>query len=185
MGVKISELTEASSVQNVDLLALVQNGETKKVAMDTILDFIQNQQPIKHAIQASLHTNFTIVQNKTYLKLDGLQEDCLIGDKVTINNDSEIVIGADVNHVRIYASMCYVTSTADNRHLRVIKNNNSDNLLIWRYQRIEGMGNLGGETIVPVQQGDTICLYYYGLTNDVIAGNSYGGRTSLIVEVID
>ena len=30
MGVKISELNEASSVQNSDVLPIVQNGETKK-----------------------------------------------------------------------------------------------------------------------------------------------------------
>ena len=36
MGVKISELNEASSVQNSDVLPIVQNGETKKVTVETL-----------------------------------------------------------------------------------------------------------------------------------------------------
>lgn len=36
MGVKISELNEASSVQNSDVLPIVQNGETKKVPVETL-----------------------------------------------------------------------------------------------------------------------------------------------------
>jgi hypothetical protein len=36
MGVKISELNEASSVQNSDLLPIVQNGETKKIQVETL-----------------------------------------------------------------------------------------------------------------------------------------------------
>lgn len=36
MGVKISELNEATSVQNSDVLPIVQNGETKKVPVETL-----------------------------------------------------------------------------------------------------------------------------------------------------
>ena len=36
MGVKISELNEASSVQNNDVLPIVQNGETKKIQVETL-----------------------------------------------------------------------------------------------------------------------------------------------------
>lgn len=36
MGVKISELNEASSVQNSDVLPIVQNGETKKISVETL-----------------------------------------------------------------------------------------------------------------------------------------------------
>lgn len=36
MGVKISELNEASSVQNSDVLPIVQNGETKKIQVETL-----------------------------------------------------------------------------------------------------------------------------------------------------
>lgn len=36
MGVEISELNEASSVQNNDVLPIVQNGETKKVPVETL-----------------------------------------------------------------------------------------------------------------------------------------------------
>jgi hypothetical protein len=42
MGVKISELTEANSIQNSDLFAIVQNGETKKLEASTLLDIINN-----------------------------------------------------------------------------------------------------------------------------------------------
>ena len=36
MGVKISELNEATSAQNSDVLPIVQNGETKKVTVETL-----------------------------------------------------------------------------------------------------------------------------------------------------
>lgn len=36
MGVKISELSEASSVQNSDVLPIEQNGETKKIQVETL-----------------------------------------------------------------------------------------------------------------------------------------------------
>lgn len=36
MGVKISELNEASSVQNSDVLPIVQNGETKKMTVEVL-----------------------------------------------------------------------------------------------------------------------------------------------------
>ena len=36
MGVKISELNEALSVQNSDVLPIVQNGETKKIPVGTL-----------------------------------------------------------------------------------------------------------------------------------------------------
>ena len=36
MGVKISELNEATSVQNSDVLPIVQNGETKKIPVETL-----------------------------------------------------------------------------------------------------------------------------------------------------
>lgn len=36
MGVKISELNEASSVQNSDVLPIVQEGETKKISVETL-----------------------------------------------------------------------------------------------------------------------------------------------------
>ena len=40
MGVKISELSEAISVQETDVFPMVQNGETKKVPMDTMMNTI-------------------------------------------------------------------------------------------------------------------------------------------------
>lgn len=36
MGIKISELNEASSVQNSDVLPIVQNGETKKISVEVL-----------------------------------------------------------------------------------------------------------------------------------------------------
>lgn len=40
MGVKISELSEATLAQNSDLLPMVQNGETKKIPAKTFFDSI-------------------------------------------------------------------------------------------------------------------------------------------------
>lgn len=40
MGVKISELNEATSAQNSDVLPIVQNGETKKISVETLGNLI-------------------------------------------------------------------------------------------------------------------------------------------------
>lgn len=43
MGVQISELSEASSVQNNDVLPIVQNGETKKVSKENLFFDTENE----------------------------------------------------------------------------------------------------------------------------------------------
>lgn len=43
MGVKISELNEASSVQNSDVLPIVQNGETKKITKENLFFDTENE----------------------------------------------------------------------------------------------------------------------------------------------
>lgn len=50
MGVKISELSEAISVQNEDLLAIVQNGETKKVTKKILTKEIYSTEEISVGI---------------------------------------------------------------------------------------------------------------------------------------
>lgn len=48
MGVKISELSEALSVQNSDVLPIVQNGETKKISKENL--FFDTESKIKEII---------------------------------------------------------------------------------------------------------------------------------------
>ena len=43
MGVKISELTEASAAQSTDVMPIVQNGETKKIPVSVLLANLQTQ----------------------------------------------------------------------------------------------------------------------------------------------
>lgn len=60
MGVKISELSEASSVQNSDVLPIVQNGETKKITKENLFSDTTTQ--INNIIMTSITitSDFTI-----------------------------------------------------------------------------------------------------------------------------
>lgn len=53
--VKVSQLSEASSVNNEDLLMLVQNGTNKKVDVETLFENIENE--INTKIQTNITTN--------------------------------------------------------------------------------------------------------------------------------
>lgn len=134
---------------------------------------------------ASLHTDFTVVNNKQYTQLPLIQ-DLRVGDKLSLTNDGGIKIGADVNYVKIYFSVAFNVSTQDNRHLRIVKNNDVDNTVLWRYKAIDSNVSdyIDGYSIVEVQENDVIYVYYYANSGDIIAGNTYGLRTSLIVETL-
>ena len=73
MGVKISELNEALSVQNSDVLPIVQNGETKKVTKEnlfsdtkTITDNLQTQINNMQQTNITITSDFTIDNNSCF-----------------------------------------------------------------------------------------------------------------------
>jgi hypothetical protein len=113
------------------------------------------------------------------------------GSKLTATSDGGIKIGAGVTKVLVSGMISYDTITATgSKHLRIIKNSYSAaNTLSWSWQTLvqSQPGNVEAMPIVAdVQEGDVIYMIYYtGSTTDKIGGNTYGGRTSLTVEVIE
>lgn len=113
------------------------------------------------------------------------------GSKLTVTNDGGIQIGAGITKVLVSGMISYDTITATgSKHLRIIKNSYSAaNTLSWSWQTLT-TGNPGNVEAMPiladVSEGDIIYMIYYtGSSTDKIGGNTYGGRTSLTVEVIE
>lgn len=66
MGVKISELNEALSVQNSDVLPIVQNGETKKITKENLFsDTKTTTDNLQSQINDIKQTNITITSDYT------------------------------------------------------------------------------------------------------------------------
>lgn len=65
MGVKISELNEATSAQNRDVFPIVQNGETKKIQSKKFFDSIGsiNVTTVTTTSEIPQNTNYTIPLN--------------------------------------------------------------------------------------------------------------------------
>lgn len=113
-----------------------------------------------------------------------------VGSKLTATNDGGIQIGTGVSKILVSASVSFQgAGTSAIRHARICKNSYSaNNTLAW--DNISVQANYRDTAImhpqvVNVSAGDVIYLYYYtGNSSDVIGGNSYGGRTSLTVEVV-
>lgn len=113
------------------------------------------------------------------------------GSKLTATNDGGIQIGAGITKVLVSGMISYDTITATgSKHLRIIKNSYSAaNTLSWSWQTLTSSnpGNVEAMPILAdVTEGDVIYMIYYtGSSTDKIGGNTYGGRTSLTVEVIE
>ncbi len=112
-----------------------------------------------------------------------------VGDKLTLQNDGSVLIGADVHKVKVSAVCCFSTiGAAGNRHILIGKNGStSAKTLGWCNQgcSAEQAANLIIPPVVAdVTAGDKIYLYYQTSdSSDAIYGN-YGNRTSLTVEVV-
>lgn len=102
MGVKISELNEASSVQNSDVLPIVQNGETKKVSKEIFLKSVlslTNNSGFHNSIYrgkdiTDLFYNGTLSQQIAA----GTFDDIYIGDYVIGQNSGRKYLVADINY---------------------------------------------------------------------------------------
>lgn len=113
------------------------------------------------------------------------------GSKLTATNDGGIQIGSGISKILVSGMISYDTiNSTSSRHLRIIKNSYSAaNTLSWSWQTLvqSQPGNVEAMPILAdVQEGDVIYMIYYtGNSADKIGGNTYGGRTSLTVEVVE
>lgn len=114
----------------------------------------------------------------------------IAGNRLTATNDGGIKIGANISKILVSGMISYDTiNSTGSRHLRIIKNSYSAaNTLSWSWQTlVQGQpGNVEAMPILAnVQENDIIYMIYYtGNSADKIGGNTYGGRTSLTVDVV-
>lgn len=195
MGVKISELTEAMAAQNTDEMPIVQNGETKKINVETLMSNLQtqitnlqNQVNDKNAITIGLNADTTTTSTSAYQNIDLslTKEMAKTGTKLSLSS-GKVLIGEGVSHVLVSGK---IQTQGDNSAygLSIRKNTNSG--VSDGYEGTPGnsWNQLTAPSIlIPVVQGDTIKMTIYhnvsGTTKTIKAYNGFG--TYLTVEVID
>lgn len=194
MGVKISELTEAMAAQNSDEMPIVQNGETKKINVETLmsnlqtqLTNLQNQVNDKNIISAGGTSSATATSTGD-LRIPITRAIEQIGDKFTISNN-RVYVGAGVSKVlvsgQIYFNLAANRGNALNFYIR--KNGSV----------INGQTNGGYAStstrnaclslppkLISVSQGDYFDWTAYLYNGDVVRTDS-SSNTYLTVEAID
>lgn len=141
-----------------------------------------------HICTARLTSNYSLTASNAYETLP-LEEWLTIGDKLSVNEDGNIVIGAGVNRIKINANARMTTGTG--LKYLTIQNSNGQQLLQTINYKPSASGYLAlslSDAIFPVTEGETLRLRVYGASGDTIAGASqeYGMLvTYMTVEVID
>lgn len=195
MGVKISELAEAMAAQNTDEMPIVQNGETKKINVETLmsnlqtqLTNLQNQVNDKNAITIGLNADTTTTSTSAYQNIDIslTKEMAKIGTKLSLSN-GKVLIGEGVSHVLVSGK---IQTQGDNSAYGLSIRKNTISGVSDGYESTPGnsWNQLTAPSIlIPVVQGDTIKMTIYhnvsGTTKNIKAYNGYG--TYLTVEAID
>ena len=130
--------------------------------------------------------------SNAYTKLN-LSAWTTIGTKLSVSSN-QVLIGAGVNHIKVSGTFGYNYASAGMRYLRITKNYNANNLdgtTIALQQKYENNANHVGtiaitDIVIPVNEGDLIGMYVYGLSGDS-ARQTNGGtiQTNMTVEVVD
>ena len=130
--------------------------------------------------------------SNAYTKLN-LSAGTTIGTKLSVSSN-QVLIGAGVNHIKVSGTFGYNYASAGMRYLRITKNYNANNLdgtTIALQQKYENNTNHVGtiaitDIVIPVNEGDLIGMYVYGLSGDS-ARQTNGGtmQTNMTVEVVD
>lgn len=143
-----------------------------------------------NVITRSLSNGITPLTASAYTIVP-LDQSIAAGSKLTPTADGGILVGANVSKVLVSATLAWDSiATTGSKHVRIVKNaHNNANTLAWT-QRTIPSGQSGVCEIIPilaeVQEGDIIHMYYYTTdSGDKIAGNAWGKRTSLTVQVIE
>lgn len=155
-------------------------------SISTINSNITNLQE-KNIMTLSLHADFIVQTTNEYLPLS-LDFDTKMGNRLVFQNGG-IKIGSGVSKILVSAQLTFESKSTRNTHVRIAKNNGSqDNTLGWQYRNFSN-GELGNLVISPilvnVQKGDLLNLYYYCAAGDIINGNAFGKRTNMTVMVVE
>lgn len=148
-----------------------------------------NETNTKNIITARLTSNYTITTASVYETLP-LEEWEKIGDKLSINNNGEVVVGTGVHHVKITGNARNTTGTVAGKYV-TIQNSSSQQLV----QSIVYKPVANQTIMVPlapatfeVSEGERLSLRVYGAKGDVWVGNNqaYGMlATYITIEVVD
>ena len=143
----------------------------------------------RNVMTRSLSSAITDLAVNTYTIIP-LDLSNVFGSKLTAANGGGIQIGANISKILVSGMCSYDTITSNgSRHVRIVKNTyTANNTLAWSWQALV-QSQPGQVEVMPilsdVQEGDVIYMMYYtGAATDKIGGNTYGGRTSLTVEVV-
>lgn len=143
----------------------------------------------RNVMTRSLSSAITDLAVNTYTIIP-LDLSNVFGSKLTATNDGGIQIGTNISKILVSGMCSYDTITSNgSRHVRIVKNTyTANNTLAWSWQALV-QSQPGQVEVMPilsdVQEGDIVYMMYYtGAATDKIGGNSYGGRTSLTVEVV-
>lgn len=197
MGVKISDLTQAMAAQNEDVMPIVQNGETKKIEVQTLMSGVedeisnlntlitnlQTQLNNKNIITAGLSADVTKsgtgdYNTATLVKQNG------VGTKLTISN-GDIVIGAGISKVLISGTLVLLCASTSNRAVRnfSIRVNNSNVTTVADQNSTGSWLTLTiSEMLIDVSEGDVIDFQSYAQNGDIFkGGNQYTHITVVAV----
>lgn len=180
--VKISELPEATNVNDEDLLMIVQGGYNKKVSKEVLERDLQEQVNDKNVITVGITSNISVSTAGTNdINLNKIISS--VGNKLTLSS-GKIVIGEGVDHVLIsgQGQMNITTGNGDAKNFYIQKNNTviiSNLNTIIRSYALNVSRAIGG-FLVDVSQGDTISYQVYAGVGDSITTGNY-----ITVEVID
>jgi len=115
-----------------------------------------------------------------------------IGTKLSVSSN-QVLIGDGINYIRVSATFGYNYASAGMRYLRITKNYNASNLdgtTIALQQKYENNTNHVGtlaitDIVIPVNEGDLIGMYVYGLSGDSVRYTTSGMiQTNMTIEVI-
>lgn len=181
-GVKISELTEVSSVAGTDIIPIVNNDETKSATISQVAQYTYSTRPPEYCVAStssspSISSNFFVPLNYIYGK----------SGNFTLE-DGGIKIGANINVVKVSGN-CFIDSAPTSPgyvwgKIYLIRGNQESIIAT----SINSVGNCAymstpiPTALIGVQEGDIIKLMADGGSGGVIRG--YSSNTWLLVEKI-
>lgn len=143
-----------------------------------------NNVPVnRNIITYSLTANITSLSVNTYTRAP-MTSASTLGTRLTANNGN-IKVGKGVSKLLVSAQMTYIAeSAAGLRYLRIVKNNSvtNDNSVAWAMATVPAGARHPiyiPPTLIDVQEGDVISLYYYTpKSDDTILGTAFSSSTT-------
>lgn len=143
---------------------------------------------IRSVMTRSLLSNLTNLSVNTYTKI-ALTGTNSFGNSLTATNDGGIEIGAGVSKILVSGRMLISSNVVGSYYIRICANS-TDTTLGWVTHTNQSTAATFESiditpTLVNVNEGDVIYMYYYVPTSSsTIYGTTFGSQTSLTVETV-